>query len=160
MKKEIKNRPYGFWNWGTGIAIAIIIAASSMLFLVYKSMNVTFEMAEENYYAQELKVNDQMAAAHNAAELSAPVTVQETADFLFINFPAECINQNMEGSLKLYRPSAQNKDLLLPLTLNKDGRMVIQKDKLIKGEYYLKANWEMNETKYFVEKPFFVEFKQ
>ena len=151
-------RPYGFWNWGTGIAITIIVSASLMIFLVYKSMNVTFDMAEKDYYAVELKHNDKMLAVKNAQSLSTTIDIRETEDLLLIKFPQECIGTEINGTLVLYRPSAENNDVLLPFTPDKNGIIMVDKEKLIKGRYELKADWEMNKTHYNVEKPFFVEF--
>jgi hypothetical protein len=160
MKKILdkEQKPYGFWNWGTGIAIAIIVAASLMIFLVYKSMNVTFDMAEKDYYAVELKHNDKMLATKNGQSLSAPIDINETEDLILIKFPKECIGTEINGTLLLYRPSAQNKDVLLPFTPDENGIIMVDKQKLIKGKYELKADWEMNKMHYNIEQPFFVEF--
>lgn len=151
------SKPYGFWNWGTGITIVIIVAAAMLIFLVFKSMNVTFEMAEKNYYAEELKFNGKMQASENALNLSAPITIQETEDFLVIQFPPECIGQKLKGTIILYRPSAENKDISLPVAPNEEGKIIITKKNLLKGLYQLKANWEMNGKSYNVEKSFFVQ---
>ena len=154
-----KPRPYGFWNWGTGIAIVIIVSASLMIFLVYKSMNVQFEMAEKDYYAEELKHEGKMIAAKNAATFSSPLTINETEDYLVIQFPQECVNKEINGTLVLYRPSAEDKDVALPFQPDKNGVIMVDKHRLIKGKYELKANWEMNNTAYNIEKPFFVTFE-
>ena len=155
---EKTPRPYGFWNWGTGIAIAIIVSASLMIFLVYKSMHVTFDMAEKDYYGVELKHNEKMLATKNAQTLSTTVRINETEDLLLIQFPQECIGTDIKGTLVLYRPSAENKDVFLPFTPDKNGLIIVNKHKLIKGRYELKADWEMNNIHYNVEQPFFVEF--
>jgi nitrogen fixation protein FixH len=151
------QKPYGFWNWGTGIAITIVVAASLMLFLVFKSTRVTYDMAEKDYYAEELKFNGKMKASENALHLSSPLTINETDDFLVIQFPAECIGQKLEGTLLLYRPSGENNDINLPLTPDEDGKIMITKQHLLKGLYELKANWTMNGKSYNVEKNFFVQ---
>lgn len=157
MEKQTQKRPYGFWNWGTGITLVIIVAATAMIFLVYKSMNVKFEMAEENYYAEELKVNDKKAAKMRARQLSEPVVVQQTEDFVFIQFPQECRLESMEGTVKFYRPSAQNKDLLLPLKPDSTGKLIVPKERLIVGQYKLIIDWTMKEKNYLVEEPLYLE---
>lgn len=158
MKNTTKPaKPYGFWNWGTGIAITIIVAASMMIFLVYKSTQVTFDMAEKDYYAEELKFDGKMKASANAEHLSSTITINETEDFLVVQFPAECIGQQLNGTLVLYRPSAENHDVHLPLTPDAAGKIIITKKNLLKGLYELKANWEMNGKSYNVEKNFFVQ---
>ncbi|MBS1736356.1 MAG: FixH family protein [Bacteroidetes bacterium] len=152
-----KKRPYGFWNWGTGIFITIFVSAGLMLLLVYKSSKITFDMAEKDYYAEELKYDGSMKAAQNASLLSAPLTINETHDFIVIAFPGECITNKMQGTLLLYRPSSEAQDISLPLTPDRDGKMMIGKTKLVKGVYRLKANWTMNGQPYQVEKSFFVQ---
>lgn len=151
-----KEKPYGFWNWGTGIAIAIIVAASLMIFLVYKSMNVTFDMAEKDYYQEELKFDSKIKAMKNANSLSAPLSINETEELLVITFPEECAGLKLEGNLVLYRPSEEKKDVHLPLTPDENGNISVSKSKLSKGLYRLKADWVMEAVSYRIEKDFFV----
>lgn len=157
-RSEKAPKPYGFWNWGTGIAIAIIVSASLMIFLVYKSMHVNFDMAEKDYYGEEVKYNGKLQARQNANALSAAVSINETSDQLVITFPRECIGEKIEGTLVLYRPSSQNLDLALPFTPDGDGQITISKQKLVKGEYQLKADWVMNNIHYNVEEDFYINF--
>ena len=151
-KEEKKVKPYGFWNWGTGIAITIIVSASLMIFLVYKSMGVHFDLSEDDYYAME------MIATTNARSLSDSITINETEDYLVIRFPQECINTEIKGTLVLFRPSEGKLDVNLPFTPDANGLITVDKNKLTKGRYELKADWEMNQISYNVEKPFFVKF--
>lgn len=157
-KDEKAARPYGFWNWGTGIAITIFVSASLMIFLVIKSMGVHFDLSEDDYYAMEMKHEEKMMAAQNALTLSGSVDIRETEDFLVIQFPKECINTDITGTLILYRPSEGKLDLNLPFTPDKNGLITVDKNKLVRGKYELKADWEMNQISYNIEKPFFVEF--
>lgn len=156
QSRTTSEKPYGFWNWGTGIAIAIIIAASAMIFLVYKSMQVNFEMAEKDYYSAELKFDGKMKAAENAAALSSDIIARQNGEQLIIQFPAECFGQQLQGTAVLYRPSAENKDVMLPLVLNQDGQLLVSKQNLLKGLYRLKVNWEMNGIAYNSEQNIYV----
>lgn len=157
MKKEeeTKVRPYGFWNWGTGIAITIIVGALGMLFLVYKSSQVNFDMVEKDYYNAELQFDKKKAAQQNTKALSATVDIAQHGDYLIIQFPQECIGIEMDGNLLLYRPSNQKLDVEVPLSLDKDGIVMIENSKLLAGKYILKGDWIMNETSYNVEESFF-----
>lgn len=157
-KEEKAEKTYGFWNWGTGIAIAIIVSASLMIFLVYKSMGVHFDLSEKDYYAMEMRHEQKMIASANARTLSTQVTINETEDFLVIQFPKECINTDIKGTLVLFRPSESKQDLNLPFTPDVNGLITVDKNKLVRGKYELKADWEMNQISYNVEKPFFVKF--
>ena len=157
MKKEeqVKVRPYGFWNWGTGIAIAIITGALGMLFLVYKSSQVNFDMVEKDYYTAELQYDKKKAAQQNTRSLSTPIDIAQEGNYVIIQFPKECIGNEMDGNLLFYRPSSQKLDVEVPLSLDQDGIVMIENSKLIEGKYILKGDWLMNDVSYNVEESFF-----
>lgn len=159
MKAKHKKK-YGFWNWGTGITITIITGAVLMLFLVYRTTTVKFEMAEEDYYAKELLYNDQLAASKNAAALSSPIKISQTSDFVKITVPEECLKTEVAGDLVFYRPSSQKNDLNLKFTPDTDGNIFVEKSKFIEGVYRLKADWTMNETDYHYEQSVYIAVNQ
>lgn len=150
-----KERPYGFWNWGTGIAIAMILAASAMIFLVYKSYQVDYYLVEKDYYAAELQYDKKKAATQNASELSEAVSIHQNDGFIIIQFPKECIGKSYDGELVLYRPSDKNKDIEVPFELDEDGIVMISDTKLVNGKYILKGNWMMDDKEYHTEQSFF-----
>jgi len=147
-----QKRAYGFWNWGTGIAIAIIAGAIAMMFLVYKSMGVHYDMAEEDYYAAELKQNDKMIAIQNANALSAPLKVDIAAGAVVLHFPPEMIAANPEGIVKFYRPSDIHLDMTIPVQLDEQARMIIADNKLQSGNYQLQIVWNMEAKDFYVER--------
>lgn len=157
MKKKLDSSgKYGFWNWGTGITITIITGVVATLFLVYKTTTIEFEMAEEDYYAQELKYNSKIEAMKNAQQLSSSFTISQDNSFLKISVPKECLTVD-SGVIKLYRPSSQKNDLLLGFAPDSSGEILVAKEKLITGVYRLKADWHNEGKEYFLEKSFYVE---
>ncbi len=152
-----EKRNYGFWNWGTGIAITIAVAIGLMTFLVYKTTTIEFEMAEQDYYAQELKFNDKIKATQNAKLLSSKIQIVQDHQFITIHVPEECIVSGATGNILLYRPSAQKNDLHLKFSPDNHGNIVIEKEKFIPGIYRLKADWQMNGLSYYEEQSFYVE---
>lgn len=158
--KQTQNthaKKYGFWNWGTGITITFIIAASLMLFLVYKTTTVNFDLAEDNYYEQEMKFNNQLLASGNVRSLSAGIKINQDDSFIKITVPGECIEQHAKGTLWIYRPSSEKNDLHLDMNPDKNGDIFINKNNLITGVYKLKADWQMSGKDYHQELSFFVE---
>ncbi len=154
--KNNQQKKYGFWNWGTGITITFIVCASLMLLLVYKTTTVDLDMAEPDYYSQELKFNEKLKAIKNANALSAPIAVTQNEQIIKINVPHECIH-NASGEILLYRPSSVKHDLLLAFDPDSNGDIFIEKGQLQKGIYKLKADWEMKGKSYHQEQSFFVE---
>jgi|SRR5690606_19065595 len=158
MKQDNRNRPrkYGFWNWGTGITIAISAGCLAMLSLVYRTTKINFDMVERDYYAAELKYDSKMKARDNLQSLNGKIDISLVNDLLLIQFPEDCIGQTLEGNLVLYRPSDQQLDLHLPLTPDNQGRILVQKSKLQKGKYVMKASWQMANQSYDAEESFFI----
>lgn len=155
--KDKPTKNYGFWNWGTGITITFIIAASLMLFLVYKTTTVSNELSEQNYYSQELRFNDQLEAAQNAATLSAPVKILQNESQLIITLPKECVEQKATGTVWIYRPSSEKNDLFLTIQPDAKGNMIVEKSKLLPGNYTIKTDWKMNGKDYYNEENIYVE---
>jgi hypothetical protein len=150
------EKKYGFWNWGTGITITIIVGALLMLFMVYKTTTVDIDMAEQDYYSQELKFNQRLEAISNANQLSSPIVVSQNDQVIKLMVPQECI-QNVSGEILLYRPSSVKHDFLIAFAPDSNGDIFIEKDQLLKGIYKLKADWQMKGKTYHQEQSFFVE---
>lgn len=158
MKTSAKiEKPYGFWNWGTGIAIAIIVSVSAMIFLVYKSMQVTYDMSEKDYYAAELEYDKTFIAEKNANTLSQPLSIQQSEDFVAIHFPPECMEKTEHGAIYMYRPSSEKLDISIPFQLKDSPEIYISKKKFIKGLYVMKATWEMNGKQFSATEQFFIQ---
>ncbi|MBS1730033.1 MAG: FixH family protein [Bacteroidetes bacterium] len=158
MTKNTKpERPYGIWNWGTGILIAIIISVAAMSFLVYKSTQVTYEMSEKDYYAAELQFDKTLMAERNANALSKRVTIQQKNDYITILFPAECKEKTSDGTILMYRPSSEKEDIAIPFELKDTAEINISKNEFIKGIYIMKASWKMNGKPYCVTEQFFID---
>ncbi len=151
-----QKKTYGFWNWGTGIALVIIAAALAMSFLVYKSMMVRFDLVEEDYYSAELKQNDKTKAINNVYRLSAPPEVKMFADEINVRFPQELIGKNLNGNIKFYRPSDINLDIRIPIHLNDQGWMVISKAQFKSGTYRLQINWTVEQEDFYYEESVYI----
>ncbi len=151
------EKPYGFWNWGTGIAIAIIVSVAAMSFLVYKSTQVTYDMSEKDYYAAELQYDETVNAEKNANALSQHLNIQQNEDFLTIHFPAECMGKTEHGLIYMYRPSSEKQDITIPFQLKDLPEIYISKKQFIKGLYVMKASWEMNGKQYSATEQFFIQ---
>lgn len=141
-------------NWGHKIIIVFILFAAGMLTLVVKSMRTRIDMVTADYYAEELKYQQQIDARQQAERLTKPVHIAQAADSLEITFPPECASAT--GAIVFYRPSDSRRDVKLPLSLQ-DGKQRIPRTSLDRGNYRVRFNWEMNGTPYFQETQFFVQ---
>lgn len=144
-------------NWGYKIILVFIIFAAGILTLVIKSMRTRIDMVTPDYYAEELKYQQNIDAQKNAHRLSDPVIIAQTTDSVEIIFPQECIGVELKGEIIFYRPSDSRKDFTLPLQPDEFGKVLIERERFDRGNYRIKLQWESNDTPYFQEKQFFVQ---
>lgn len=142
------------WNWGKGIATAIVLLCSAILLVVYKATTYNYDMVTGNYYEEELHFNDNVRAAQNAQSLSRPVRISQEGGFILVEFPEECKGQQLEGSLQLYRASDAGKDLIIPIRFVTGTFVSIPETATIRGHYNFIARWTMNGKDYRVSKDF------
>ncbi|WP_343701564.1 FixH family protein [Chitinophaga sp.] len=144
-------------NWGHKIIIVFVLFAAGILTLVIKSMRTRIDMATTDYYAAELKHQQNMDAQANAHALTAPVRIRQQGDVLEIVFPAEMHAEQMTGEVHFYRPSDARQDVRLPLTPDADGRIFVSRSQLHKGNYSIKLQWEAAGKPYYQETQYYIQ---
>lgn len=138
-------------NWGYKIIIVFILFAAGMLTLVIKSMRTRIDMVTPDYYAAELQYQEVIDGRENAAQLSAPVKVTQAGNSVELLFPGELHGRALEGRVLFYRPADAGKDLAVPLQMDEQGRLVMDRARFIAGRYQVKVQWEMDGRPYFQE---------
>ncbi|GAA0550366.1 FixH family protein [Chitinophaga japonensis] len=138
-------------NWGYKIIIVFILFAAGMLTLVIKSMRTRIDMVTPDYYAAELRYQEVIDGRENAARLSAPVKVTQAGNRVELLFPGELHGRSLEGRVLFYRPADAGKDLSVPLQMDEQGRLVMDRARFIAGRYQVKLQWEMDGRPYFQE---------
>ena len=58
------------WNWGTGIAITLVLFIGLMSFMVFKSTQQRFDLVSENYYEEELNYQEVIDQKRNSSNVS------------------------------------------------------------------------------------------
>lgn len=144
-------------NWGYKIILVFVIFATGILTLVIKSMRTRVDMVTGDYYAEELKYQQNIDAQKNAHRLTGPVTVAQTGDSIEIIFPQECIGRELNGEITFYRPSDSRRDFTVPAQPDAQGKVLVSRARLDRGNYRIKVQWESEGIPYFLEKQFFVQ---
>lgn len=144
-------------NWGYKIILVFVIFASGILTLVIKSMRTRVDMVTGDYYAEELKYQQNIDAQKNAHRLSGPVTVAQTGDSIEIVFPQECMGKELNGGITFYRPSDSRRDFTVPAQPDAQGKVLVSRARLDRGNYRIKVQWVSEGIPYFLEKQFFVQ---
>lgn len=128
-------------SWGHKIAALYIAFVIMVLFMVYLAMNQKIELVTPDYYAKELKFQQEIDAINNAGMLSANVQVEIQNKAVVIVFPEEMKNIEIKGEALMFRPSDSSLDISFPLELNTDGKMLLKSEKFKTGLYKLIVKW-------------------
>ena len=142
-------------SWGYKVTILFVGFAVMIGTLVYKCTQQHYDLVSADYYDQELKYQDKIDGSKQAATIS-PVTISQTADDVVIQMPAELKVEAMQGEVWLYCASNAANDIRVPLQVNYDGIMQINKSKIAASKYTAKITWNSDNINYYKELPLIV----
>ena len=137
-------------NWGTGIVIAFALFMTFILFFVFKVQSDSKydnELVVEEYYKQELKLEDQMSREQNAKDMIEKVIISASEDGIAIVFPANYDSTKIQGKVSLYRPSNQKLDFEVPISLS-GPHLLIPKSNLVGGRWDISLDWSYDGIDY------------
>ncbi|MBS1627175.1 MAG: FixH family protein [Bacteroidetes bacterium] len=135
-------------SWGNKILIGFLTFVIGISSLVYIAMKQSNEVIDDNYYETELKYQDKIDASKNLTSLTEKLTVVNNANELSIQFPKEAVNNNPQGKIHLLSALQHSNDVTINLNVE-NAVQSINKNKLVKGIYFLKIDWMNNNIKYY-----------
>lgn len=138
-------------SWGNKIVIVFMVFAGLMAILVYKAVNTKYELVSADYYKDELRYQDKIDGVNNANKISHIIVNQDETQ-LVLELPKEMKGIKTEGEIWLYCSSDATKDRKIALQVDEDGRQLIAKNKLAKGNYQLKLTYKSGGSNYYSEK--------
>ena len=141
-------------NWGTGIVLAFIgFITFIMYFIVSMNINDKYDhdLVSEDYYADELKYQDQINKLKNSKTLENNIGYQKTTDGLLIKFPKELDYTKIKGKMFLYRPSNKQLDFETTISLS-NPYLLIPDKRLVDGRWNIIIDWQYNGKSYLFKK--------
>lgn len=140
-------------SWPVGIAIFYISFVLLLVAFVIFSNFQKVDLVTENYYAEELKYQQQINRMNRAHSLSEPVnwTYNKTDKSLIFKFPAEIDPFKVKGNILFFRPSDAKQDKLTALNLTSENTQTIHTKNLTPGFWKLKIFWKVDNTEYYKE---------
>lgn len=137
-------------NWGYKILFVYAIFVAGILFLVFKSSTQNTDLVTTNYYEKELKYQDKIDQENRNNALSAPIQYEIKDHELLINFPADFKGKKINGTLVLYCPANEKKDISQDFTLQ-DDILHIHLPQENKGLFELQINWTADQLNYYFQ---------
>ena len=92
----------------------------------------------------------------NANALTNKVTIENTAEGVKIQFPADFDYSKINGKVSFYRPSSQKLDFEIPISLS-SPHLLIPKSNLTGGLWDISIDWEYDGVKYLNKNSFRID---
>jgi len=136
------------WTVGHSITLAFVAFATFILYMVTKMMNTKVDLVEKDYYAKEIKFQNQINKYQNAEQLGdSAVIIQQTDDKIIIQI--RC-NPVQNANVFIYYPANEEYDK--KLSFNNPQNIIIDKNNIHKGRAKLKLDWKDTVNEYYFEK--------
>ena len=145
-------------NWGTGLAIAIALFMSFILYFVIKvqsNSKYDNELVVEEYYKHDARFQEEMERVQNAHDLDQKPIITKTEEGITIEFPQEFKANQITGTVSLYRPSNKKLDFDTPISLS-NPTLLIPKSKLVGGQWDINMEWQYAGKKYLTKEPIYI----
>lgn len=141
-------------NWGYKILFVYAIFITGILFMVFKSSTQKMDLVTTDYYAKELKYQEKIDESNRAKALSEELQYQIKDNTIIINFPKDFSAKKITGTVNLYCPSDEVKDITQNFSLQ-DTALIIKTAN--KGQHELHINWQADGVTYYFEKKIFIQ---
>ena len=141
-------------NWGTGLVIGMVLFIGFIMFFVITMTTddkYSHDLVAEDYYKQEMQLQETIDAATNEAQLETPVTGRKTEAGYELQFPETFDPKEITGKVFLYRPSGKHLDFDIPIALS-TSTLLIPDSRLLDGRWNITVNWAYQGNKYRFEK--------
>jgi hypothetical protein len=141
-------------NWGYKILFVYVIFIAGILFMVFKSSTQKMDLVTTDYYAKELKYQEKIDESNRANALSEELQYQIKDNAITINFPKDFSAKKITGTVNLYCPWDETKDITQNFSLQ-DAALIIKT--VNKGQHELHISWQAAGVTYYFEKKIFIQ---
>jgi nitrogen fixation protein FixH len=145
------------WNWGVGITVTIIVFTIISLLFIYFAFNQDINLVRDDYYEAEVQFNEKLETIKRTKKLSEELKIKLVPNYISIQFPNEIQNQEITGTIFLYRPSDEKLDFELPIEIDTLKTQLIPTSKMIAGQWKIQIEWSADTNKYFNNKILMVQ---
>ncbi|MBL7733364.1 MAG: FixH family protein [Chitinophagaceae bacterium] len=143
-------------NWGNKLLVTFIVFGAGMTFLVYRSVKTTYEMADKDYYKNELSYQQVIDGKNRANALSSLVSLRQSDSGILLQLPKEMHGRKISGTVWFYCAYDEKRDQHTELNPAADGSQLLSDKHLAPGEYTVKVDWNSEGKRYYHESNFTV----
>lgn len=138
-------------HWGHKIGIVYTLFAGFMIFMVLVSRTEKHELVTENYYENELIIQDRLDANNNLNAAAFNVDISSSNHEILVSFNDLPSGELPAGTVSLYKPDDSRLDQTMDMQLDGNNRMLI-KPLGNHGRYTVSLKFKLSGTNYYKEK--------
>ena len=142
------------FNWGTGLAIWLIIFVIAILTFVTFAFNQDVNLVNKEYYQKGVHFDDVRLERERGKSQEKNFSVSQEGENVSLRFDKTYFSTIKNAEVQFYRPSDRREDLQISFNNN---LLIVSKTKLFKGRYQLNISWEKDGKKYTLQKYFFLK---
>jgi len=146
-------------NWGRGVWLMFGGFVIFILGCVAFASMQRFDLVAPDYYAQQIDYQTQIDKNARTANLTERPRIEFRAGdrSLAVSFPTAFDPTQTEGTIRLFRPSNSSWDRSVPIALDAAGTQIIPGDKLVRGYWKVKVDWQSNGESFYFEQPIVIQ---
>ena len=135
------------------IVIAMVCFMGYIAMFVYRAMNLDVDLVSNDYYAQEIKYQDQIERVRRTQALGDVMLDYKPEDkSILLQMPATYQGMSLSGTITLFRPSDDKLDTQLALQLGRDQSQLLEVDDLESGLWKVRVSFSADNKDYYTEK--------
>ncbi len=138
-------------NWGWRIVILYGGFMSLILFLVWKTTTVKDDLVAPDYYAKELKFQEQIDKQKRTHELKEQLSWNVHGKKVAIQFPVAMLDKKVKAEILFYNASDDKRDFTISCSPDSAGMCEVNSDKFKHGVYEMKIDWSAGGVGYYNE---------
>ena len=138
-------------NWGWRIVILYGSFVVLILFMVWKTTTVKDDLVTPDYYAKELKFQDQVDKQKRTHSLKEQPSWNVIGNKVAIMFPVEMVAKNIKAEILFYNASEAKSDFTVSCSPDSTGLCQVSSEKFKHGVYEMKIDWSAGGVSYYNE---------
>jgi hypothetical protein len=138
-------------NWGYKILVVYGVFVVGIMFLVFKSSNQKMDLVTSDYYGKELKYQQIIDQSKRVSDLTDTIRYEIKGNDLLVHFPKDFAGKSISGTVELYYPADENKDMKQDFSLL-DSVFSMSISTANKGLHELHITWKADGKDYYYEK--------
>ncbi len=150
MSEENRKRGFEF-NWGTGIALTLVLFVGLMSFMVYKAMQQDFDLVTEDYYAEELDYQNVINQKRNALLLTDSAVIRVMEKEIVLNLPKDFEGKTKSFTALMYCEKEADNDFKFESAATTQNSFLIPFKKITTGKWIAKVKLQCEGVDYYFD---------